>query len=801
MADQPYYSVFTKKGLELLTEAIRNGTKLGITDMAFGDGGGSLPVPDESFTQLVHEVYRTQLNSLAPDPNNANWLRAEAVIASAIGGFNIRELGLYAGDVLVAYSNYPSTYKPNPSDGTARIMTFRMVLQIDNTASFELKIDADIVMATIQSVNEAKQELYENTVSTVKNIKELLTLEKWQGRTVNVLGYETEGFGGDLFVYDASKASVNNNVTIFDGWLRDVSNNYLSTYDAGLVDDGENHSDRFQTMLDCLTDGMTLEVFGTHLVNTNMLISNKNNITVNFSENAMLSAKELRDSFIFKNYDGSKNGSGVRGILHFHQCDNPHVTKAIVQGCQKHNLNAPQPYEDGDSGVAFSICKNPIIEHSKITHTTTWGILAEQCTNAIAQYNDVSNVLRQSGISLTINNGTGGKCLYNKISDVALYGIEWEVYSDSFGNQSTGNIVKNCLKGEAAIGHVCELDSFSNQYINCSQAMDSELSNVENSKLIKYHSNTAINVLNGVVVSNAGIVRILNNLFEVNTDFPSYFITSAYNTVLSVLDSRTFMALGRSSLTVNTAIMINDVVYSIVSIDEITDDIYKSNTLKKVTVDKDLNQVRDMTQIYSNVSNTTYVFFTASSNKNILISGNTAKSYSVCFKTDGNNSSTDVTERMVGNTFINCDAYLELNGQNYNFTESNNVLINVGNSKGTYLSQMADSVFTAQGTLDVYQKMSSDALRVKKNYYFYQNITCIGAIISFPNADAKCTSTVVLQMDDNQNIVTIAPDQFNSTYNVVKFLNHLSSGNHTFMLTDTVGDLSYTEAIVKLIYS
>lgn len=155
MADQIYYSVFTKKGLQLLTEAIQNGTKLGITSMAFGDGGGSLPVPNEAFTQLVNEVHRTQLNSLAPDPNNANWLRAEAIIASAVGGFNIRELGLYAGDVLVAYSNYPATYKPNPSDGTARIMTFRMILQIDNTANFDLVIDPDIVLATLAAVKES----------------------------------------------------------------------------------------------------------------------------------------------------------------------------------------------------------------------------------------------------------------------------------------------------------------------------------------------------------------------------------------------------------------------------------------------------------------------------------------------------------------------------------------------------------------------------------------------------------------------------------------------------------------------
>ncbi|MFK6113132.1 phage tail protein [Acinetobacter baumannii] len=173
MAEQIYYSVFTKKGLELLTEAIRNGTKLGITSMAFGDGGGSLPVPNENFTSMVREVHRTQLNSLAPDPNNANWLRAEAIIASAIGGFNIRELGLYAGDTLVAYSNYPATYKPNPSDGTARIMTFRMVLQIDNTANFDLVIDPDVVLATIQFVTDK----FKKTITSVDNFDDMRNLK------------------------------------------------------------------------------------------------------------------------------------------------------------------------------------------------------------------------------------------------------------------------------------------------------------------------------------------------------------------------------------------------------------------------------------------------------------------------------------------------------------------------------------------------------------------------------------------------------------------------------------------------
>lgn len=242
MADQIYYSVFTEAGLALLAESIRNGTKLGIDAMAFGDGDGSLPVPNSEFTELVNEVYRTQLNSLAPDPNNANWLRAEAVIASAIGGFNIRELGLYAGDILVAYSNYPPTFKPNPADGTARIMTFRLILQIDNTANFELKIDADIVMATIRTVEEAKQDAKDyadlTKVQNVESVDDLVLLDTWNGRTTLLKSYHLDmNKGGGIFKFDPNLSTINNFGTIINGWVR-INTEYVTPEMFGAINDG-----------------------------------------------------------------------------------------------------------------------------------------------------------------------------------------------------------------------------------------------------------------------------------------------------------------------------------------------------------------------------------------------------------------------------------------------------------------------------------------------------------------------------------------------------------------------------------
>lgn len=263
-----YHSLFTEKGLALLRESIQNGTKLGITHMSFGDGGGMLPTPDATFTHMVNEVYRVALNRLAPSRENPNWLEADGVIPSAVGGFNIREVGLWAGNVMVAYANYPPTYKPSGDQGTAQIKSIRIVLQIDNTANFELKIDASVVMATIQALEDAKIEVIDfankTKVQHVNSIAELLGLEVWDGRTVFVKSYwEGESKAGGSFVFDSSKININDGGIIINGWVRQIDKEYFIEY-WGVQSNGLDQSLRFQNALDyCLKNRInSIKTFG-----------------------------------------------------------------------------------------------------------------------------------------------------------------------------------------------------------------------------------------------------------------------------------------------------------------------------------------------------------------------------------------------------------------------------------------------------------------------------------------------------------------------------------------------------------
>lgn len=145
---QIYFAILTAIGEAKLANATALGTTLQLTKMAVGDGNGATPIPNRNQTALVHENRRAPLNTLFVDPANASQIVAEQIIPEDIGGWWIRELGLYdaAGD-LCAVANCPDTYKPVLASGSGRTQIIRMVLIVANTAAVELKVDPSVVLA------------------------------------------------------------------------------------------------------------------------------------------------------------------------------------------------------------------------------------------------------------------------------------------------------------------------------------------------------------------------------------------------------------------------------------------------------------------------------------------------------------------------------------------------------------------------------------------------------------------------------------------------------------------------------
>lgn len=164
MTDQnsQFFAILTAVGKAKQANADALGVPWTFAQMGVGDANNTEPMPNEQQTSLINERRRAPLNQLKVDPNNSNIIIAEQVIPESVGGWWIREIGLYdsAGD-LVAVANCAPSFKPLLSQGSGRTQIVRMNLIVSNTANVELKIDPSVVLATRSYVDsKVLEELY-----------------------------------------------------------------------------------------------------------------------------------------------------------------------------------------------------------------------------------------------------------------------------------------------------------------------------------------------------------------------------------------------------------------------------------------------------------------------------------------------------------------------------------------------------------------------------------------------------------------------------------------------------------------
>lgn len=168
-----FFTLLTDVGKSKIAAAQMAGEAVQLTEMAIGDGNGSYYTPTEAQTTLVNEVWRGSLNELILTPDNIHWLVAELIIPASVGGFSIREAGVFDinGD-LIAIGKYPVTYKPDLQSGVANDLYIKMILEIENAAAVELKIDPAVVFASREYVDIHDQALLERMLTEIVASKE-----------------------------------------------------------------------------------------------------------------------------------------------------------------------------------------------------------------------------------------------------------------------------------------------------------------------------------------------------------------------------------------------------------------------------------------------------------------------------------------------------------------------------------------------------------------------------------------------------------------------------------------------------
>ncbi|MDA5089604.1 phage tail protein [Klebsiella quasipneumoniae subsp. quasipneumoniae] len=155
----PFYAILTDYGEARFASAMVTEMPVTFSEMAIGDGAGSLPVPDKTRVGLVNEVYRSALNRVVIADQAANVIRAEMILLPQVGGFWMREAAIFdeKGECL-AVANLPESYKPQLSEGSGKLHAVNLWIAVSNTADVELKADPSVILATVDEVNKAKNE-------------------------------------------------------------------------------------------------------------------------------------------------------------------------------------------------------------------------------------------------------------------------------------------------------------------------------------------------------------------------------------------------------------------------------------------------------------------------------------------------------------------------------------------------------------------------------------------------------------------------------------------------------------------
>jgi len=151
-----FYSIVTNAGFQKINEALINGTKLDLAFIAVGDSNGSYYEPNIEQISLVNECWRGVISEVNQDING---LFARTLIPSTVGGFYIREVGVFdSANNLLIVGKQAETYKPVINEGTIKELWIKIILEAINPEIIELKIDPSVQVATVQYV----QNLFNN---------------------------------------------------------------------------------------------------------------------------------------------------------------------------------------------------------------------------------------------------------------------------------------------------------------------------------------------------------------------------------------------------------------------------------------------------------------------------------------------------------------------------------------------------------------------------------------------------------------------------------------------------------------
>lgn len=149
MTAQKYYGLMTDYGLSKLREATEGIGAVMLSHMAFGDGKGAEIAPTTKTAALVNERYRAPISNKYPHPTNPSILYVEAIIPPGVGGWTLREAGIYDSDGgLVVIAKTPVMDVALLAEGATTEGLVRLPIVFESAQDVEFLIDPTVLLAT-----------------------------------------------------------------------------------------------------------------------------------------------------------------------------------------------------------------------------------------------------------------------------------------------------------------------------------------------------------------------------------------------------------------------------------------------------------------------------------------------------------------------------------------------------------------------------------------------------------------------------------------------------------------------------
>ncbi len=155
-----FYTILTSIGKSKLANSTVLGSKVNLKTLQVGDGNGTYHELSEDQTSLINKVWESDIGSISVDKVNSNWIVIQTTIPATDGGFYIREAGIFDEDGdLIAVSKVSETYKPVISEGSAKDVSIKIVLEVSNVENITMKIDPNVIVATKNDIEVIELEI------------------------------------------------------------------------------------------------------------------------------------------------------------------------------------------------------------------------------------------------------------------------------------------------------------------------------------------------------------------------------------------------------------------------------------------------------------------------------------------------------------------------------------------------------------------------------------------------------------------------------------------------------------------